>query len=260
MAEGVQVKEVSEPRPCKPSEETEPTAFLTMPTSCEDKPVATASGESWPKKGEDGELHEATFSGLESDEYRFTPFTNCAALPFGPTVEYEADHPQAATPSGMTVTVKVPQGSTLSGKESDLAEAGVRKTVLTLPAGVEANAGAANSLLTCTTAQFGYKGPEPFGGESLAPLTANNNFNTADVTCPDQAKVGTVKIKTPLLDEELEGSAYLAHIHTNPFQSPLVLFLVAEDEKEGVQVKLAGEVIPDPSTGALTSVFRETPP
>src|SRR6185437_11079827 len=150
LAEGFQVKEISEPRPCKPSEETEPKAFLSMPTSCEDKPVATATGESWPKKPEGGgEPTEATFGGTPEDEFAFTPFTNCAALPFSPSVEYEADHPQAATPSGMTVKVKVPQDSTLSGAEGSLAEAGVRKTVLTLPAGVEANAGAANSLLTC---------------------------------------------------------------------------------------------------------------
>jgi hypothetical protein len=260
LAEGAQVKEISEPRPCKPSEEDPPQAFLSMPTSCEDKPVATGSGESWPKKGKDGIAHEATFGGTGEDEFKFEPFTNCAALPFSPTVEYEADHPQAATPSGMTVRVKVPQDSTLSGTEGALAEAGVRKTTLTLPAGVEANAGAANSLLTCTTSQFGYLGPEPFGEESLAPLLSQNHFNTADVTCPDEAKVGTVKIVTPLLEQELEGSAYLAHIHTNPFQSPLVLFLVAEDKTAGIQVKLAGKVIPDPNTGALTSVFEETPP
>jgi hypothetical protein len=262
LAEGFQVKGQSEPRPCVKKVEPQPgKAFLSMPTSCEDKPVATAAGEAWPKKGEDGELHEETFSGGPDDKFSFEPFTNCAALPFSPTVEYEADHPQAATPSGMTVRVKVPQDSTLSGAPGALAEAGVRKTTLTLPAGVEANAGAANSLMTCTTSQFGYKGAEPFApGESLAPLLGQTNFNTAAVTCPDESKVGTVKIKTPLLEEELEGTAYLARIHVNPFESPLVLFLVAEDEKAGVQVKLAGEVIPDPSTGALTSVFNETPP
>ncbi len=261
LAEGFQVKEISEPRPCKPSEEAEPTAFLSMPTSCEDKPVAYATGESWPKKTE-GELVEATFGGHSGEgEFAFTPFTNCAALPFSPTVEYEADHPQAATPSGMTVKVKVPQDSTLSGAEGALAEAGVRRTVLTLPAGVEANAGAANSLKTCTTSEFGYIGESPFGEDSaLAGLTENTNFNTAAVTCPDEAKVGTVKIITPLLEDPVEGSAYLAHIHVNPFQSPLVLFLFAEDKKAGVTVKLAGEVIPDPNTGALTSVFKETPP
>jgi hypothetical protein len=249
-----------EPRPCKPSGESSPQAFLSMPTSCEDEPVARATGVAWPKK-ENGELREATFGGTPKDEFAFTPFTNCAALPFSPSVEYEADHPQAATPSGMTVKVKVPQDSTLSGAEGALAEAGVRKTVLTLPAGVEANAGAANSLLTCTNGQFGYIGKEPFGEDSaLTGLTENTHFNTAAITCPDAAKVGTVKIITPLLEEPVEGFAYLAHIHVNPFQSPLVLFLFAEDEKAGVTVKLAGEVIPDPNTGALTSVFKETPP
>src|SRR6185437_15159105 len=159
-------------------------------TSCEDKPVALATGESWPKKGEDGLLHEATFGGEPSDEFAFTPFTNCAALPFSPSVEYAPDHNEAATPSGMTVKVKVPQDTTLAGGENSLAEAGVRRTVLTLPAGVEANAGAANSLLTCKNSQFGYTGEEqPFNEDSaLTGLTENTHFNTAPITCPDAAK------------------------------------------------------------------------
>ncbi len=258
IADGAYVSGVSPARPCKPSEEEHPTAFLSMPTSCEasaENLTSTVTGEAWQEG--------VTFGGLPSDEYKFTPFTGCGALPFNPSVEVIPDHSSAATPSGMEVNVNVPQATTLSGEKGALAEAGVRKTTLTLPSGIEASGGAANGLATCTTSAFGFDGGEPFGEESegtLTSLTENDHYNTNEVECPDAAKVGTVTVETPLLEQDLEGSVYLGHIHTAPFQSPLYLFIVAEDKTAGVDVKLAGEVQMNPATGELTSVFKETPP
>jgi hypothetical protein len=63
----------------------------------------------------------------------------------------------------------------------------------------------------------------------------------------------------------LLGSAYLAQQGNlagngdNPFGSLTALYIVAEDKKAGVLVKLAGEVAPDPVTGQLVTTFRETP-
>ncbi|HEX4437845.1 MAG TPA: hypothetical protein VH061_13725 [Solirubrobacteraceae bacterium] len=261
IAEGAYIEGAESPPPCITKEKGNQQAFLDMPTNCEELPTATATGESWNfnSKGE-----QITFGGEPDDEFHFALFTGCNRLPFSPTVTVEADKHEAATPSGMTVSVEVPQGSTLSGEEGQLEEATVRKTTLTLPQGIMAAGGAANGLLTCSNGQFGFAGSGPFdesGSEAeLGSLTSNAHFNTAKIECPDQAKVGTVEIVTPLLEHHLTGSVYLAHVDTAPFKSPLILFLVAEDEEEGVTVKLAGEVKPDPATGELTSVFRETPP
>jgi hypothetical protein len=80
------------------------------------------------------------------------------------------------------------------------------------------------------------------------------------VGCPEESKVGTVEIETPFLRHKLEGSVYLATQDTNPFQSPMVLYLIAEDpEHTGVRVKLAGKVTPSATTGQLVSTFENTP-
>ncbi|TMK24586.1 MAG: hypothetical protein E6G62_07780 [Actinobacteria bacterium] len=134
--------------------------------------------------------------------------------------------------------MKVPQEATLS--PSSLAEADARKTTITLPQGVLLNPAAADGLLACTGEQVGFAGPNE------ATQINNNEFSASPPACPDQAKVGTVKIKTPVLKKPLEGSVYLASQNTNPFRSPLVLYIIAQDPESGVLVKLAGTTTADP--------------
>ncbi len=259
-----------EEKPPRPPEE----AFLSMPTACEGVPATTAEGVSW--NGESfGPISYSFFSGPSG--LGGSPFTGCPKLAFEPSISVTPVKPQAATPSGYTVTVATDQKGTVTGKE--LADAAIKSTTLKLPAGVFASAGASQGLGTCTTEGFGFEGgSEPLSSEAFGKLLANNEFSTAqlnETTCPASAKIGTVDIETPLLDEHLTGSVYLGHHDTNPFMSPLVLFIFAETPaseafvKKGgepkVQVKLAGEVkFGDPSRGEpqgqITSTFGNTPP
>jgi hypothetical protein len=235
-----------EEKPCVALAESDPRAFLTLPTSCEGAPVATVTGVAW------------TGETLSKDFTFPSAFSGCGALPFDPTVTVTPESTSAATPTGMTVKVHVPQDTTLSGEEGALGESALKETTLVFPVGVQASGGAANGLLTCSGSEFGFD-----GGEVGLPESAqidNKHFNLAKVECPDAAKIGTVTINTPLLEHELTGAVYLASEDTQPFNSPLVLYIFAEDEESGVQVKLAGQVKIDPSTGQLTSVFKETPP
>jgi hypothetical protein len=239
---GLWVAEAEPARPCSPLKASQPTAFLTLPTSCEGKPVSTVTGEAWT-------------GGKLAAEYPFpSAFSGCSLLAFTPTISVEPEVQQASRPTGMTVKVHIPQTSTLSA--AGLAEADARSTTLTLPEGIQASAGAANGLLTCSAAGgVGFLGS---GLEESAQLE-NDHFSPGPVTCPDASKIGSVNIKTPLLERELTGFVYLASQDTSPFNSPLVLYVIAEDPVSGVRVKLAGEV-QVAANGQLTSVFRNTPP
>jgi hypothetical protein len=121
-----------------------------------------------------------------------------------------------------------------------LAEANVKDTTVALPAGIALNPAAADGLEACSESQVGL----------------NNDVGSS---CPESSKVGTVEIVSPLLPEPLVGSAYLAAQNANPFGSLVALYVVAEDPKAGVLVKVAGEVKPDPVTGQLVSTFKDTP-
>jgi hypothetical protein len=247
---------------------SEPEAFLSMPTSCASTDETSASGESWDnhKYGMPGEepVISRFFEGSEFPGGH--PFTGCGKLAFEPSINVQPDKAQAATPSGYTVTVSANQAGTVSGKEGATADAAVKSTTLYLPPGVFASAGASQGLGTCTSKGFGFEGFEPIGNlgpeAPIGALLQNNQFSEAALNkteCPESAKMGTVDIETPFLEEHVLGNVYLSREDTNPFKSPLVLYIFGETPVSHVQVKLAGTVEPQPD-GQLKSVFANTPP
>jgi hypothetical protein len=116
----------------------------------------------------------------------------------------------------------------------------VKDTEVALPVGVALNPAASDGLEACS--------------ESQVALHVD-----APVSCPESSKVATVEIFSPLLPDPIVGAAYLAAQNANPFGSLVALYIVAEDPKAGVLVKVAGEVKPDPVTGQLISTFKGTP-
>jgi hypothetical protein len=74
--------------------------------------------------------------------------------------------------------------------------------------------------------------------------------------CPDDSKLGTVTIETPLLSTPVDGNVFIAQPYENPFGEPghpngtlVALYVVAKNPETGVLVKLAGKVTPNPVTG-----------
>jgi hypothetical protein len=248
------VKEIEKTCPAKSGLPEEP--FLTLPTSCASSPVSEpvlsfAEADSWANPG--------AFLGMEyawmNSEGQVLGFDDCGGLDFRPKIDVTPEQHAAATPTGLSVEVTVPQESTLDA--NGRAEADVRDTTVALPEGVELSPSAANGLEGCSEAQVGFTG--------VNPGTQTDEFNTAPVACPDGSKVGTAHIRTPLLSHELEGAVYLAspapngEAGRNPFNSLVALYLVAEDPVSGVLVKLAGEGQVDEGTLLISTTFKNTP-
>jgi len=66
-------------------------------------------------------------------------------------------------------------------------------------------------------------------------------------------------VKTPLLEDPLEGNVYLAKPFDNPFGTLLGIYLAIDDPQTGTIAKLPGKVEADPQTGQLTTTFTESP-
>ncbi len=226
---------------CPHEAQPNPAAFLDMPTQCSETPRTEVTGDSWNGRP------------LAAD-YEFPgPLGNCQLLGFSPTLGVTPGTEEASTPTGLAVTVGLPQESTLS--PTGLAESDLKQTTILLPEGMQSNPGAANGLAACGADVFGLLPgfPEPAQLE-------NDHFSASADSCPEPSRIGTVRIKTPLLPRELNGSVYLAAQDTTLIEQRLVLYLTAFDPASGVRVKLAGEVHLDPSTGRLSSTFSNSPP
>jgi len=222
--------------------ETGRTPLLTLPTRCGESPLATKIyADSWQNPVDAPELTGfAPPAIIEAEAFNHDSaghavgITGCERLDFSPTVDIQPGGHAAGAPTGVSVEVSLPQNEAPDG----LAEADLKKAVVSLPAGMSTSPSAANGLEGCSE-------------EEIALSSA------APAHCPNAAKVGAVEIETPLLEHNLEGSVYLAQPDANKFHSLLALYVVAEGS--GVVIKLAGEVHADLATGQLTTTFDNNP-
>jgi hypothetical protein len=249
-----------------------PQPLLTNPTSCGTPRTATLSLDDWQEPG-----NFATGEHVSSKSASLPELSGCEKLDFSPTLTVKPDLPNASTSSGLTVDVHVPQETTQN--PVGLAEADVRNTTVMLPPGVALNPAGANGLEACSAnpgalgaGELGSSGdgigferfeePRLEPGVSLPIFTASlpgsiaaknaasvGLLNTSEDVlqpgvnfCSNASEIGTVRIKTPLLPEELTGTVYLAAQEANPFGSLMAIYVIAEDPAAGVLVKLPGEV------------------
>jgi hypothetical protein len=213
--------------------------FLTLPSSCVASQGFSITANTWANERTVAErevkLHDS--NGVP------VGFTGCDHLGFAPSISANLETATAGAPTGLGFNLHVPQEESVEG----LAQADLKNATVALPAGLVLNPAQANGLVGCPEA-----GPEGI-----------NLKNGEPAHCPNASKVGSVKVKTPLLAHELEGSVFVAQQGnlpgngTNPFGSLLAIYVTAEGS--GVTIKLAGKVEINPITGQLTTTFSNTP-
>jgi hypothetical protein len=248
---------------CPAFSEQSPSPLLSLPTSCTGSPLQTSvEADSWEEP-----RNVLSFSSTAP----LVTLDGCNRLPFEPQIKVTPDGQQASKPTGLTVDVHVPQEGQLNA--TGLAQSNIKEIKVTLPEGVTLNPAAGDGLQACSEAQIGYlageshppsdlrftpKLPGSFGSsESLQPGV---NF------CPDASKIATVRVKTPLLPNALEGAVYLASPQNfqvfpqeNPFETHVAMYVVAEDPVSGSLVKLPGRVALNEATGQIEATFKDSP-
>ena len=245
--------------PCEAAQQE--TALLTMPGDCPHKPLPFAlSADSWEKPFPAFEEKKALFEAPEVEE--------CGALEFEPTIAVSPTTNLTDSPSGLNVTVHQPPEERRADPLEGQAPAILKDAVVSFPAGLAVNPSQAAGLGACSEAEIGFTGQE---GSTL-------HFSKAPQSCPNAAKIGSLEVTSPALVarnaeheiekdptskdpvlEVLHGSVYIAQPFANPFGSLITAYLVIEDEKTGIVAKLAGKGELDPTTGRLTTRFRENP-
>jgi hypothetical protein len=214
--------------------------LLTNPQQCSEPLSAMLDTDSWIDHG-----HFVSSETVSPD----TP-TGCDQLRLSSSFSMVPDTLEAGAPAGYHFDLNVPQNSTPDG----LGTPNVKDVSLKLPLGTVVNPSAAWGLKACSNGQFygpNYPSQEP----------------AAKAACPREAQVGTVAIKTPALEEALEGQVFLAEPECNPCTPTdaedgkmVRLFVQAVSEGEGgIVVKLEGHAMIDQATGQITTVFKNNP-
>ena len=229
---------------CEPEDQRHPLPFLTLPTACEGALQASAEEDTW---------REPSVSTAYALTEPMVSLVGCNHLPFGPELSVSPDLAEPSAPTGLTVSLHMPQFGELNPSGVD--ESTLKDTTVTLPEGMTVNPAGAGGLEACAESQVGYLAAE---SSSAGDLLFTPGLPTP--FCPNGAKVGTVEIETPLLPNPLKGGVYLASQDVNPFGALIALYLVAQDPVSGTLVKLAGRVSLNEQTGQLQTTFDDTPP
>jgi hypothetical protein len=212
--------------------------FLTLPTSCEAPLRLTLRADS---KLAPGAFEEESAESLDSGGNP-AALTGCESVPFDPRIVATTTTRSAESSSGLGFKLTLPNQGLLS--PGAISESQPKKTEVALPEGVVVNPSAANGIEACTLAQY----------------KATTTASLPGQGCPQGSKIGTLVAKTPLLEEPIEGSIYLAAPHDNPFNSLIAIYIIARAPERGVLVKQAGEVRANPTTGQLTTIVDGLPP
>jgi hypothetical protein len=222
--------------------------LLTLPSACMGPVATNYEADSWEHPG--AWVIGSVLTHDDAEPPNPIGFSGCGKLPFSPTMEAKATTDSAESGTGLDVDV----GFNDEGfaNPDGIVQSSVKKTIVTLPAGVTVNPSVGEGLGVCT--------PQDLERESLEAEEGEG--------CPNSSKIGTVHVDTPLVDEGVDGSVYLAEQDDpttvepgaeNTFDSLIAFYIVLKNRNIGVLVKLPAKVEPDPRTGQLVTTLDDTP-
>ena len=192
--------------------------FLQNPTTCGTPLVGRGAVE--------------YYEGYEKfTEVAYPATTGCQQLSFSPSFLAKPTTDRADTPSGLDLTISVPQ--TTSGKTPAPSE--LRTSLITLPEGFTINPNAADGKVAC-----------PDAATSIGTLFA--------ARCPEFSKVASLVLDVAALPGPIPGAIYLGEPKPG---DPYRVVLVADGF--ATHVKLLGSVRPDPQTGQVTLALEDLP-
>jgi hypothetical protein len=212
--------------------------FLTNPTSCTG--IGPQTTTTLTLKFEGGKSERKGYS---------TPIgtAGCTSLvepvPFAPTLEVSPETKQSDRPDGITVNAKLPKHK----KATEIESSQLKTATVTLPEGMTLNPSAAAGKTACTAAQ------------------AHIHIEAFGIGCPESSKVGSVTLNVPGLPSgSLTGNLYLGTSTTEPESGtikgpPFTMYVNAQSERYGVDVRLKATVSLNEATGKVTTTFEENP-
>ncbi len=190
------------------------------PTTCTGQPLATSLEVQ--TYADPGNPSKATSS--------YPSIAECDREVFKPVLYGEPTSEATDSPAGLNIVLSDPQFEGQTASPSEL-----KSATVTLPAGLTIN-------------------PDAADGQSSCPDAEANFTSEGPANCPDNAKIGTFQIETPVLGGPLEGSIYIGEPKPgNQYR----LFLTASGF--GMNIKLIGSFQPNPATGQVTAYFENLP-
>jgi hypothetical protein len=205
-------------------------AYLTVPTDCATPMRFAVAASGWASPG----------AVVTASVQRQTP-GGCASLPFSFGALVTPSTVLASSPAGLTIRLTTSQAGLVSPAQRVSAQP--RRGVATLAEGITINPSVGAGLGACTPAQFAVESAMSAPGQG----------------CPNPSKVGVGSVETPLVDEVLDGSLFIATPFDNPFGSPYGLYFVAKAPQRGFVVKVAGRLDADSASGRLVATFEGLP-
>jgi hypothetical protein len=195
--------------------------LTTNPSICTEDPLPVSLDVVSHQDPENSSHAEDTYSAT----------TGCEAQKFDPVFHLGLTTSEADAPSGLDVQLKAEQF--LTGVAP--AQSSLRSGTLTLPPGLTINPDAADGQTSCSDTEANF-------GTSLRGQ------------CPDNAKIGTVDVRTPALEAPLTGSLYIGEPKPGDQYRVFMIF-----DGFGIHAKLIASFHPDPQTGQLTVSIDDLP-